>query len=30
MNGLENKKPESGNPGTMKKTETLAETGGFS
>ena len=24
-----NKKPESGNPETMKKTETLAETGGF-
>ena len=25
LNGLENKKPESGNPETMKKTETLAE-----
>ena len=29
LNGLENKKPESGNPGTMRKTETLAETRGF-
>ena len=28
LNGLENKKPESGNPETMKKTETLAKTGG--
>ena len=29
LNGLESKKPESGNPATMEKTETLAETGGF-
>ena len=28
LNGLENKKPESGNPETMKKTETLAKTRG--
>ena len=29
LNGLENKNAESGNPGTMKKTETLAKSGGF-
>ena len=29
LNGLENKKPESGNPETMKKTEALAEKGVF-
>ena len=29
LNGLDNKKPECENPETTRKTETLAETGGF-